>query len=72
MNRASDSRSIWSSTAARMAASASSSNGRPIDAADWRATIDSTPASCCGPITAVLALGHVNRNRGPYAWPHMP
>ena len=35
-----------------------------IDAADWRATIDITPASCCGPITAVFAFGHVNRNRG--------
>ena len=33
-------------------------------AAAWRATIDSTPASCFGPITADLAFGQVNRNRG--------
>ena len=48
----------------RCAASASSSNSRPAPAADWRATIDITPASCCGPMTAVLALGQVNRKRG--------
>jgi hypothetical protein len=60
-----DSRSICSSTAARWTASASSSKGRPDAAADWRATMDSTPASCWGPMTADLALGQLKRNRGP-------
>ena len=65
MNKACDSRSICSSTARRWAASASSSNGRPEASADWRATIESTPASCWGPITATLAFGQVKRKRGP-------
>ena len=29
-----------------------------------RATMDSTPASCCAPITASLAFGQANMNRG--------
>ena len=33
-------------------------------AAAARRTIDITPASCCGPITAVLLLGQMNTNRG--------
>ena len=29
------------------------------------------PAACAPPMTAYLALGHANRNRGSYALPHM-
>ena len=72
VNVASDSRSIWSSTALRIMASYASSKGFFSAAAAARRTIDSTPASCCGPMTAVLLLGQMNRNRGRYAYPHMP
>lgn len=47
-----------------MAASPSSSYGWPRDWLAALATMDSTPASCCGPITADLALGQANRKRG--------
>src|SRR5580704_9556253 len=60
----SDSASIWPSTAARIAASASSSTFWPRPSAAARATIDNTPDSCAPPITADLALGQANRNRG--------
>src|SRR5262249_6096574 len=60
----SDSASIWPSTAARIAASASSSTCGPRASAAARATIDSTPDSWAPPITAALALGQANRNRG--------
>jgi hypothetical protein len=46
--------------------------GQPAASADCRDTIDSTPASCAGPITADFAPGQENRKRGPYARPHMP
>ena len=68
----SDSASICASTAARIAASPSSSNAVPRASAAARATIDSTPASCAGPITADFADGQANRKRGSYARPHMP
>jgi hypothetical protein len=71
-NIGSDSASICCSTIARSAASAASSYAWPLASADCRATIDSTPASCAGPITADFALGQENRNRGSYARPHMP
>ena len=48
----------------RSFASASSSKGCPARSAAWRRTIDSTPASCSGPITAMRWLGQVNRKRG--------
>ena len=44
--------------------SASSSNGRPVAAADARPTIDITPASWAAPITASLAPGQANISRG--------
>ena len=72
MNIASDSRSICSSTSRRREASASSSNGLPMEAADSRATMLITPASWAGPMTALFAFGHANRKRGPKARPHMP
>ncbi len=59
-----DSASIWASIAAVRARSASSSNGRPVPAADARPTMDSTPASWAAPITASLALGQANMKRG--------
>jgi len=37
---------------------------RSMPSAAARATIESTPASCAPPITADLALGQANRNRG--------
>ena len=37
----------------------SSSNGSPLLAADWRPTMESTPASWVGPITAERALGQL-------------
>ncbi len=63
-NSGSDSASIWASTSSRMAASASSSKGTPLAAADCRPTMESTPASWAGPITAERALGQANRKRG--------
>jgi hypothetical protein len=59
-----DSASICSSTAARRAASAASSNSRPDAAAYARPTIESTPASCGAPITASFAPGQANISRG--------
>jgi hypothetical protein len=56
--------SICASIAAVRARPASSSNGRPVAAALARPTIDITPASCAAPITASLAPGQANRNRG--------
>ena len=64
-NGASDCSSIWASTYPRICASAASSYSCPRAAAACRATIDITPASCAGPMTADFALGQVNRNRGP-------
>ena len=60
------------STAARIAVSASSSNGAPRDSAAARETMERTPASCAGPMTADFALGQAKRKRGSYARPHMP
>ena len=41
-------------------------------AASWSfLTVDSTDAACGPPITEIRALGHMNRNRGEYARPHM-
>ena len=37
-----------------------------------RRTIDSTPASCSGPMTAMRWFGHVKTKRGSYARPDMP
>src|SRR5690349_19020169 len=71
-NAACDSSLICASTAARIARSVSSSKSWPRAAAACRATIDRTPASCAGPMTADRAFGHENRKRGPYARPHMP
>ena len=34
--------------------------------------VDNTPAACSPPITPIRALGHINKNRGEYARPHMP
>src|SRR5258708_40127037 len=67
-----DSASIWPSTSSRIAASCASSYTCPRPSAAALDTIDSTPASCCGPITADFALGQVNRNLGSYARPHIP
>src|ERR1700736_229589 len=65
MKRASDSRLICSSTACCWALRAFSSRVRPVASADWRATMDKTPASCWGPMTATRAPGHMNSRRGP-------
>ena len=40
--------------------------------ADWRATIDRTPANCSAPMTASRAPGQANTNRGSKARPDMP
>ena len=40
--------------------------------ADPRRTIDMTPASCFGPMTAIFAVGQVNTKRVSYARPLMP
>ena len=45
-------------------ASASSSKTSPRRSAAWRATIESTPASWAGPITAERAFGQLKRNLG--------
>ena len=42
----------------------SSSNGCPARSAAWRRTIDRTPASCSGPITAMRWFGQVKTKRG--------
>ncbi len=64
-NSAFDSASIWVSTISPdRSASCASSYGSPRFSAADRATIDSTPASCCGPMTAMWWFGHANRNRG--------
>ena len=72
MKYASDSFSICSSIIARIAASPSSSYGWPFASAAPRATIEMTPASCAGPITADFAFGQLNMNRGSYARPLIP
>ena len=69
---ASDSVSICSSTAFVPAASASSSTSIPRRSAPARMTISMTPASCLGPITAVLWFGQLKMNRGSKLRPHMP
>ena len=55
-----------------MPASPSSSYSLPLASAAARDTIDSTPASCAGPITADFADGQVKRKRGSKARPFMP
>ena len=55
-----------------MPASPSSSYACPRASAAARATIESTPASWAGPITADFAEGQVKRKRGSYARPSMP
>jgi len=67
-----DSASIWASISAVRLRSASSSNARPEACAEARLTMDSTPASCAAPITASLAPGQANTNRGSKARPDMP
>src|SRR4029079_9766131 len=52
------------STSSRMPRSPSSSYSLPRASAAARETIESTPASWAGPITADFADGQVNRNRG--------
>ncbi len=37
----------------------------------WR-TVARTPAACSPPMTEMRAFGHIHRNRGPKARPHMP
>ena len=34
-------------------------------------TVASTEAACSPPITEIRALGHIHRNRGEYARPHI-
>jgi len=36
-----------------------------------RRTMDSTVAACSPPITEIRAFGHIQRNRGEYARPHI-
>ena len=40
--------------------------------AQSRRTVASTDAACSPPITEIRAFGHIQRNRGSYARPHMP
>src|SRR5450432_1382247 len=35
-------------------------------------TVSMTAVNCSLPITPILALGHIHRNRGEYARPHIP
>ncbi len=55
--------SVKSSTAAVIIASCASLNSCPVLAAAARRTIDITPASCFGPITAIFAVGQVKMKR---------
>ncbi len=59
-----DSSSIWLSVAWRSSSSAASSKGRPAASAALRRTMERTPASCLGPMTAMRWLGQVKTKRG--------